>query len=222
MATIPPNYIVGIVASAGALNAYRALLKSLPPNTGMAFVLVSHISPAVNSLLAQVLSRHTKMPVLLASTATPIRANHVYVLPANADLRIENYAFKAVSPRSTRDVQIDLFFSSLAEAMGARAIGIVLSGYDGDGSEGCKSIKENGGTTFAQDLSADVEDMSRSAQVSGYVDFVLPPEKIAKALSRIGARFVRDEHLGNNRNGRDSLVTKSKRPSQKKPTTQSV
>jgi two-component system CheB/CheR fusion protein len=186
---LSPNYIVGIGGSAGALNAYKALLESLPSNTGMAFVVVSHIHPDANSQLAQILSRYTKMPALLASTAMPIRANHVYVIPANADLQIESYSFKVVSPRSRRNAQIDLFFSSLAEAVGARAIGIVLSGYDGDGSEGCKSIKAKGGTTFAQDQSADVEDMSRSAQALGYVDYVLSPEKIADALSKLGARF---------------------------------
>ena len=189
MSTLPPSYIVGICGSAGALNAYKALLESLTSNTGMAFVVVSHIHPAANSQLAQILSRHTTMSVLLAVTAMPIRANHVYVVPANADLQIANHAFKVVSPRSGRNAQIDLFFNSLAEAMGARAIGIILSGYDGDGTEGCKSIKAKGGTTYAQDMSAEIGDMSRSAQASGYVDFVLPPEKIADALSKLGARF---------------------------------
>ena len=189
MGTLPPSYIVGIGGSAGALNAYKALLESLPSNTGMAFVVVSHIHPAANSQLAEILARHSKMPALLAFTAMPIRANHIYVIPANADLQIENHAFKIVSPRSGRNAQIDLFFYSLAEAMGARAIGIILSGYDGDGTEGCKSIKAKGGTTFAQDMSAEIGDMSLSAQASGYVDFVLPPEQIADALSKLGARF---------------------------------
>ena len=183
------GYIVGIGGSAGALNAYKALVDALPSQTGMAFVFVSHLLPTANSQLAQILSRHTTMPASLASTAMPIRANHVYVIPANADLQIENHTFKVVSPRSAKNVQIDLFFGSLAEAMGARAIGIILSGYDGDGTEGCKSIKAKGGTTFAQDMSAEIGDMSLSAQASGSVDFVLPPANIADALSKLGARF---------------------------------
>ena len=147
MGSLHPNFIVGIGGSAGALNAYKALLDALPSNTGMAFVIVSHLHPAAQSYLAQILSRHTKMPVMLAANAIPIQPNHVYVIPANADLTIEGYTFKVVSPRTRRNDQIDLFFNSLAEAMGASAIGIVFSGYEGDGTEGCKRIKEKGGTT---------------------------------------------------------------------------
>ena len=73
--------------------------------------------------------------------------------PPNADLLIEGYTFKLVTPRSRKNVQVDLFLTSLADAMGERAIGIILSGYDGDGIEGCRSIKAKGGTTFAQDVS---------------------------------------------------------------------
>ena len=187
MTKLLPNHIVGIGGSAGALNAYKELLESLPSNTSMAFVVISHINPAANSQLAQILSRHTKMPACVASKAMPIWANHVYVIPANADLLIESYTFKVVSPRCRRNAQIDLFFSSLAEAMGARAIGIVLSGYHRDGSEGCRSIKAKGGTTFAQDMSAEVEDMSRNAQALGYVDYVLSPKEIAVALNKLSA-----------------------------------
>ena len=180
-----PNFIVGIGGSAGALKAYKALLDALPSNTGMAFIIVSHIHPTANSQLAQILSRHTKMPVMLASTAMPIRANYVYVIPPNANLLIESYAFKVVSPRTGRNEQIDLLFISLAEAMGTRAIGIILSGYDGDGTEGCKHIKANGGKTFAQDMSAEQDGMPLSAQASGCVDFVLPPDKIPDQLQRL-------------------------------------
>ena len=180
-----PNFIVGIGGSAGGLNAYKALLDALPPNTGMALVILSHIVPTANSQLAYLLSLHTKMPVLVAATAMPIQTNHVYVCPPNADLRMENYAFKMVSPRVRRNDQVDVFLTSLADAMGARAIGIILSGYDGDGTEGFKCIKAKGGTTFAQDMSAEVPDMSRSAQAAGCVDFVLPVAKIADELTKM-------------------------------------
>jgi len=185
MGTLHPNFIVGIGGSAGGLNAYKAFLDALPSNTGMAFVIVSHILPTANSQLAQILSSHTKMTVIVASTAMPIRANHVYVSPPDADLLIECYTFKVVSPRTGRNKQVDLFLTSLAEAMGARAIGIILSGYDGDGTEGCKHIKAKGGTTFAQDISAEVDGMTLSAQASGCVDFVLPPDKIPDELQRL-------------------------------------
>ena len=189
MATLHPNFIVGIGGSAGGLNAYKALLDAMPSNTGMAFVIVSHILPTAISQLAKILSRHTKMRVMVASTAMTVRPNHVYVSPPNADLLLEGHTFKVVSPRTKRNVAVDLFFTSLAEAMGARAIGIVLSGYDGDGSEGCKQIKAKGGMTFAQDMSAEVNGMPLSAQEAGCVDFVLPPEKIADELGTIGKQF---------------------------------
>src|ERR1035437_9970098 len=111
-----PNFIVGIGGSAGALNAYKALLDALPSNTGMAFVIVSPIHPTANSQLAQILSSHTKMPVMVASTAMPIRENHVYVIPSNADLLIESFTFKVASLRTRRNKQVDFLFISLAEA----------------------------------------------------------------------------------------------------------
>ena len=193
MGTLHPNFIVGIGGSAGGLHAYKALLDALPANTGMAFVIVSHILPTANSQLAQILSRHTTMPVMVASTAMPIRANHVYVIPPDADLLIESYTFKVVSPRTRRNEQVDLFLTSLADAMGARAIGIILSGYDGDGSEGCKHIKAKGGTIFAQDMSAEVGGMPLSAQASGCVDFVLPPDKIPDELQRLVSTSINKE-----------------------------
>jgi two-component system CheB/CheR fusion protein len=191
MKTLRPKYIVGIGGSAGGLTAYKALLDALPSHTDMAFVIVAHLMPTANSQLVEILSRHTKMKVMLASTAIPIRANHVYVIPPNADLTIEDYAFKVLSPRIKRNNQIDLLLTSLAEAMGANAIGIILSGYDGDGAEGCKQIKTRGGTTFAQDKSAEINDMPANAQESGFVDHVLPPSKISDELTKIGKRFIK-------------------------------
>ena len=185
MAILSPNFIVGIGGSAGGLRAYIELLDALPSNTGMAFVIVSHILPTANSQLALILARHTIMPVSVTSSGMPIRANYVYVCPPNADLLIENNAFKVNSPRLKGNVQVDLFLSSLAEAMGTRAIGIILSGYDGDGAEGCRRIRAKGGTVFAQDASAEVQGMPLSAQATGCVDHVLPPRKIPDELKKL-------------------------------------
>ena len=182
-----PTLIVGIGGSAGALNAYKALLDAMPADTGMAFVIISHMNPTASSQLAKILSRHTKMTVMVASMAMPILANQVYVIPPDADLFIENYSFKVISPRSGRNKQIDVFFASLAEAIGVRAIGIVLSGYDGDGTEGSKIIKANGGKTFAQDMSAEVDFMPLSAQAFGCADFVMPLDKIPGKLKSLAA-----------------------------------
>ena len=186
---LQPKLIVGIGGSAGALNAYKALLDALPSDTDMAFVIISHMNPTASSQLAKILSRHTKMTVMVASMAMPILTNHVYVIPPDADLFIENYSFKVISPRSGRNKQIDVFFVSLAEAMGVRAIGIVLSGYDGDGTEGCKHIRTNGGKTFAQDMSAEVDFMPLSAQASGCADFVMPLDKIPGKLKSLAAEL---------------------------------
>ena len=187
METLRPTFIVGVGGSAGGLNAYKALLDALPSDTGMAFVIVPHNFPTANSQLAEILSRHTKMPVVVASTARPVRPNHVYVCPPNVDLRIESHTFKVVSPRVERNVAVDVFFTSLAEAMGPQAIGIIMSGYDGDGTAGCKQIKAKGGVTFAQDSSAEVDGMPLSARASGCVDFVLPPDKIAAEIQKLAS-----------------------------------
>jgi len=185
MKMLRPTFIVGIGGSAGGLDAYKGLLDALPSDTGMAFVVVAHLYPTAHSQLAEILSRHTEMPVAVVSTAMPILANHVYVIAPNADLLMENNTFKVVIPRTKRNAQVDLFFTSMAEAMGAGAIGIIVSGYDGDGTEGCKQIKAKGGTTFAQDMSAEVNLMPRHAEAAGCIDFVLPPDKIAEELQRL-------------------------------------
>ena len=187
METVHPLFIVGIGGSAGALNAYKGLLDAMPPDTGMAFVIISHMNPSAHSLLAIILQRHTKMIVTVASDTMPILANHVYVIPPDSDLTMENYCFKVISPRTGRQKQVDLFFISLANEMGARAVGIILSGYDGDGTEGCKHIKANGGKTFAQDMSAEIDSMPLSAQEAECVDFVLPLNKIPDKLKSLAA-----------------------------------
>lgn len=180
-----PNFIAGIGGSAGGLAAYVAFLDAIPRDTGMAFVIVSHLLPDANSQLAEILARHTRMRVQVAADAMQVRANHVYVIPPNVDLLLENGSFKVVSPRTRRNAQVDVFFVSLAVAMGPRAIGVIMSGYDGDGTEGCKKIKEAEGVTFAQDASAEVDHMPVSAIASGCIDFVMSPDKMAIELGRL-------------------------------------
>ena len=188
--TSKPSFIVGIGGSAGGLSAYKALLNALPADTGMSFVIIAHLSPDQDSLLAEILSLRTKMPVIQASDTMLIEPNHVYVIPPNADLLINDFAFKVVTPRTMRGGhhrQVDKFLGSLSEAMGSHAISVILSGYDGDGTEGSLHIKAKGGKTFAQDMSAEVDSMPLHARASGCVDFVLPPERIAEHLTAISA-----------------------------------
>jgi|AntRauMFilla1563_2_1112583.scaffolds.fasta_scaffold02597_4 two-component system CheB/CheR fusion protein len=191
MKTVQPKLIVGIGGSAGALNAYKALLKAMPHDTGMAFVIISHMMPNAHSQLTRILSRHTEMTVVLASDGMSIHMNHVYVMPPDTDLTVENYKLKLITPRTGRNKQVDLFFISIAEAMGIRAVGIILSGYGGDGTLGCKHIKANGGKIFTQDSSAEVGYMPQSAQASGCVDFVLPLAEIPDKLKSLAAALER-------------------------------
>ena len=93
MKTVRAIFIVGIGGSAGALNAYKALLDAMPSDTGMAFVFISHMNPTAHSQLAKILSRHTKMSVTVVFEAMPIVANHVYVIPPDSDLTMDNYCF---------------------------------------------------------------------------------------------------------------------------------
>jgi hypothetical protein len=194
-----PGFVVGIGGSAGGLKAYIALLESLPSDTGMAFVFIAHLSPTGKDLLTAILGRSTSMPAVQASEGLTVQANHIYVIPPNANLFLEKDVFRVVSPRTLsqgRHKQVDLFLGSLAESRGARAIGIILSGGDGDGTEGCKRIKEMGGRTFAQDLSAEHDSMPLHARASGAVDLVLPPDRIAEELASIGTPGTPDAPIG--------------------------
>jgi two-component system CheB/CheR fusion protein len=188
---VHPKFVVGIGGSAGGLKAYMALLDALPPDTGMAFVVIAHMKPDGISLLPELLAHRTGMPVTGAVDGMPIEANHVYVITPNTDLLVDENEFKVHSPRTMRGGrhnQVDRFLISLADTMAARGIGIILSGGDGDGTAGCEHIKAMGGKTFAQDLSADVDSMPLHAAASGCVDFVLAPEAIAKKLTEISAQ----------------------------------
>ena len=191
-----PNFVVGIGASAGGLSAYKSFFDALPSNTGMAFVVISHIHPAAHSQLAEILSRHTNMTVVLAVSRMKVQANEVYVIPGNADLLLEDGTFIVISPRDRRNTQIDVFFSSIASAMGPRAVGIVFSGYNGDGAAGCKRIKAAGGTTFAQDATAEVSSMPLNARATGCVDFVMPANMMPAELQKMSDRFATDSMPG--------------------------
>ncbi|MBD2415762.1 ATPase [Nostoc calcicola FACHB-389] len=180
--------IVAMGASAGGLEAFTQLLSHLPIDTGMAFVLIQHLSPNQKSLLSEILSRTTEMPVHEVQDGMVVEANHVYVIPPNARMTIFNGVLK-LSPREKirgHFMTVDAFFSSLAEERGSKAIAVVLSGGDADGARGLELIKGAGGITFAQcEDTARVSSMPSTAIASGYVDFILPPAAIAEELGKI-------------------------------------
>ena len=141
--------IVGIGASAGGVEALEAFFRAVPAENGMAFVVVTHLPPDRDSLLAEILGRATRMPVVNARDDQPVEAQHVYVLPPSAILTIREgrLRLRHTGAAERERAPIDVFFTSLAEDQGEHAIGVVLSGGGSDGTLGLKAIKENGGLT---------------------------------------------------------------------------
>ena len=183
---LPP--VVGVGASAGGLEAFTDLLRHLPRDTGMAFVLIQHLPPKQNSMLAQILGKATVLPVAEATDRIQPQANHVYILPPGEVMEIRYGALRLVKRESTegRYLPVDTFLTSLAADKGSRAIGVILSGTASDGVQGMKAIKEAGGITFAQDdKTAKYPGMPQSSVAAGCVDFILSPEGIARELGRI-------------------------------------
>ncbi len=179
--------IVGIGASAGGLEAFTQLLSRLPDNTGMAFVLVQHLHPGHPSQLANLLAKATTMPVIEIKDGMSPKPNHIFVIPPNTNLDLVEGKLR-LTPRGDSPVahSVNHFFSSLAKNHDNCAIGVVLSGTGSDGTTGLMEIKSAGGITFAQDeKSARFSGMPTHATLDS-VDFILPPEKIALELARIG------------------------------------
>jgi len=180
--------VVGIGASMGGLGAFTQLLSALEPNTGMAFVLIQHLSPSHISQLTELLTQKCRMPVIEVADEMMIRADHVYVMPENVEMRYTNGAL-ALKPRepssSSLHFPIDVFLVSLAQALGSKAIGVILSGTGEDGKKGVEAIVAAGGTTFAQsDPSAESADMPTAAREAG-AKFNLSPAAIGRELGRL-------------------------------------
>ena len=181
--------VIGIGASAGGLEAFTQLLRRLPVDAGLAYVLVQHLDPAHGSILAELLARATAIPVVQAVDGQPIERDHAYVIPPGTDMTLAEGHLKLVPREKTGGParSVDVFFRSVAEVYGSNAIGVVLSGTGSDGAQGIAAIKAAGGVTFAQDpASAGQDGMPRAAAATGCVDFVLSPAEIAAQLERIG------------------------------------
>jgi two-component system, chemotaxis family, CheB/CheR fusion protein len=181
--------VVAIGASAGGLDAFTQLLGHLPANTGLAYVLVQHLDPVHESILAELLARATAIPVLQATDGQRIEADHVYVIPPGTEMTLVDGHLKLAPREKTGGParSIDVFFRSVADVHGSNAIGVVLSGTGSDGALGLEAIKAAGGITFAQaPASAGYDGMPRAAAATGCVDLILPPSEIAARLARIG------------------------------------
>src|SRR5712691_8460496 len=196
----PRCVIVVVGASAGGLEAFETFFAQMPPDSGMAFVLVQHLAPDRESLLPELLARHTRMPVRQLTAETPVEPDHVYIIPPNATLTITAGVLHVVSPpmepRGHR-TPIDRFFHSLAEDQGEYAVCIILSGTGTDGTLGLQAVKEYGGMAMAQTpASARYDSLLRSAIATGLVDHILPVEAMPAKLREYVTHLTTRRDLG--------------------------
>jgi two-component system chemotaxis response regulator CheB len=180
--------VVCVGGASGDLDSYTELVRHLPADTGVAIVIVNHLR-IVASLLHETLPRYTKMPVELIRERLVIQPNQVFIIPEDRDLHVLDGEFrlKPISkPQGWPDV-VTVFLRSLTKHWHGQLIAVILSGYDGDGAAALHGIKEVGGITIAQKVdTAGQPDMPLSAIASGYIDFILSVENIAKEITRIG------------------------------------
>jgi two-component system, chemotaxis family, CheB/CheR fusion protein len=189
--TLPPGpakknsrdkfYIAGIGASAGGLDAFERFFKNMPPNSGIGFVLLSHLDPDHASMMPEILKKSTRMPTLQSEDGMQVKPDHVYVIPPNKYMVIFKGTLQLSSPPEPRGLRmpVDYFFHSLAEDQGDRAICVILSGSGMDGTAGLKAIHTAGGLSLVQDPeTAAYDGMPRSAISTGLADYVLPVEKM--------------------------------------------
>ena len=188
--------VVGIGASAGGIQALESLFRTMPADTGIGFVIVTHLMRGRESLLPEIMARYTAMPVLAATQDAVVEPNHVYLGGADSILTIKGgrLALQA-RPADSQPTQIDVFLSSLAEDRGEAAIGILLSGSGHDGTLGFKAIQEHGGLTLAQGHNGSAPlhgEMPNSAIAAGAADLVVTVEDMAARIVAYGHGARRD------------------------------
>ncbi len=189
-----PFPVVGIGASAGGLAAFEAFFSGLPHHVdpGMAFVLVQHLAPDHESILAELIRRYTHLKVFEVTDGVIVQINCVYIIPPNSDMAFLNGRLQLLAPAALRGYRlpVDFLFRSLAQDQHERSIGIVLSGSGSDGTLGLRAIKAEGGMVMAQNpASTEFDGMPRSALATGLVDFELPPAEMMAQLIAYTAHF---------------------------------
>ena len=186
--------LVGVGASVEGLDSFQKFLQSVPANSGMAYIIVQHLSPSRESLLPKILSETSPIPILEITDNCVIEADHIYVMPEDKMLEITDYSLRLM-PREaeTPIVPVDVFFSSMARVHGSLAVGVLLMGTAKDGVVGLRNIKENGGITFVEGPSLDTwEAMPKNVIEAGVVDFILPPEEIPSKLMNVHAVYEKE------------------------------
>lgn len=180
-----PSYIVAIGGSAGGLEAFERFFAGIPPDTGMAFVVIQHLDPTHKALMSELLQRSIPMPVREIEDGVTVEPNHVYVIPPNADLSISDGRLHLSGPSEAHGhrLPIDSFFQSLAAECGDKSIAVIVSGMGTDGTLGLKAIKEASGVVLVESPdSAKFDGMPRSAISTGQVDYVSPIDDLPKEL----------------------------------------
>lgn len=180
-----PAAVVGVGASAGGLEAIESFFKAMPVDSGMAFVVVQHLSPDYKSLMVELLSRKTDIPVHRAEEGMRVEANHIYLIPPKKNLTIFHgqLLLEDQKQRENINLPVDIFLRSLAEDQGERAVAVILSGTGSDGTRGVRAVKEWGGLVMTQDeASAKFDGMPRAAASTGVADFILRPEEMPTQL----------------------------------------
>jgi two-component system, chemotaxis family, CheB/CheR fusion protein len=182
--------VVGMVASAGGLDAYMKFLDAMPADSGMAFVLIPHLDPHHESMMVELLARHTHMPVREAHEGERLLPNFVYVIPPNKYLRLADGMLHLSPLERGLETAIDVFLRSLADDQQERAIAVVLSGTGSHGTLGVKAVKCNGGMVMVQDPNTAAQtQMPQSAIATGLADYVLAPDDMPAALSKYARLF---------------------------------
>ncbi|MBK8185145.1 MAG: PAS domain-containing protein [Candidatus Competibacteraceae bacterium] len=180
-----PIYYVGVGASAGGLEALESFFSQMNADSGMAFIVIQHLSPDYKSMMVELLSKRTAMPVQRAEEGMLVEVNSVYLIPPKKNLSIFHGKLLLSESDHNRglNLPIDVFFRSLADDQAEKAIGIILSGTGSDGVRGIRAIKEGGGIVMVQnEESARFDGMPRSAISTGLADFVLPPDEMPEKL----------------------------------------
>jgi two-component system CheB/CheR fusion protein len=180
-----PTLVVALGASAGGLEALIKFFEAVPDDTGMAFVVVHHVDPNHESLMAEILAKHTKMTVEQAKDKTVVQPDSIYTIQPDRFLKIVNGSLRLSKPEAPRGLRlpIDFFFRSLAEDQNEKAVGIILSGTGSDGTQGMKAIKENGGMVMVQDpQEASQVGMPRSAIATEIIDHILSVTAMPETL----------------------------------------
>src|ERR1017187_8708761 len=187
-------YVVGIGASAGGLEAIERFFGNMPWDSGMAFIVVTHLDPNHISIMPELIQKFTKMKLFQAEDGMVVEPNHVYVVPANKDLAIFHRKIQLIEPLQAHGFRlpIDFFFKSLSADLGEKAIGIILSGTASDGTAGLKAVKSELGMVMVQDpLSAKFDGMPTSAIKTGLADYILPPEEMPDQLIKYTSQKVK-------------------------------